>query len=297
MAESSQRRLWYVRRAGRVRGPLPPRQVSREVLLGRIRADDELSQDRESWRAPHEWPELVPEALRRAGGPGLRERLVLARLREDERLHDRRAGAGAQSGGERRHGDRRTIESFEPQALRAGHARPEREEESAAPNLLIPVAVTLTIGFSLAMYFFWYRPATPPPGSHCRAPAAPAVDWNACNLARRALARADLREARLGNAVLARADLRGANLLRADLRYANLEGADLRGAVLREAMLTGARLPAADLRETDLRDADLGHAVLEGARLEGARLSGARLGDAVWSDGRVCAPESIGECR
>jgi len=297
MAETSQKRLWYVRRAGRVRGPFPPGQISREVLLGRIRGNDELSQDRESWHALRELPELVPESLRRTSGLDVRERLVLARLREDERRHDRRAGRKSQAGLERRRGDRRTVESFEVLAVRARREAEEEEKDAKERNLLLPAAVVLTIVFSLAMYFFWYRPAVPPPGRDCQAAAAPAANWNGCQFAGRPLARADLREANLGNAILSGADLREANLLRADLSYANLEGAALRGAALREADLTGALLRGADLAQADLRGADLSYAILDGAGLQGAKLAGTRLGKAVWSDGRVCAPDSIGECR
>jgi hypothetical protein len=297
MAETSQRRLWYVRRAGRVRGPFPPGQISREVLLGRIRGNDELSHDRESWRALTELPELVPETLRHAAGPDAGERLMLARLREDERGRERRAGRKSLTGVDRRRGDRRTVESFEAVAVRSRRAQRAAGEDTEERNLLLPAAVVLTIVFSLAMYFFWYRPAVPPPARDCQAAPAPAVNWSGCGLAGAPLARADLREADLGNANLSGADLQGANLLRADLSYANLENAGLRGAQLREANLTGTLLRGANLATADLRDANLGYAILEGARLEGVMLAGARLDKAIWPDGRVCAPDSIGECR
>lgn len=297
MGETSQRRLWYVRRAGRVRGPFPPGQISREVLLGRIRGGDELSQDRESWHSLTDLPELVPETLRRTGGSDAQERRMLARLREDERLHERRVSRKSHADFERRRGDRRTIESFEAVAVRAHRARRTAEEDAEGRNLLLPAAVVLTVVFSLAMYLFWYRPASPPPGHDCQAVAAPAVNWNGCNLSGRPLARADLREANLGNATLAGADLQGANLVRADLSYANLENAGLRGAQLRGANLTGALLRGTNLMQADLRDASLSYAILEGASLQQAMLAGARLDKAIWPDGRVCAPESIGECR
>lgn len=294
MAEAAQKRLWYVRRAGRVRGPYPHRQISREILLGRIRAPDTLSQDRERWQPLTELPELVPEAMRHPGSAGANERLTLARLREDERQRDRRAGHAAPVANDRRRGDRRNVESFEPAVV---HARREGEDESTEGNLLLPVAVVLTAIISLAMYLFWYRPAAPVPVRNCDADAAPAVDWSGCSLPDRSLGRADLREANLGGAILTRADLHAANLLRADLHQANLEAADLHGASLREARLSGAVLRGANLELADLRDADLGFVILEGARLSGAKLDGARLGFAVWNDGRVCAADSIGECR
>ena len=200
------------------------------TLLGRIRAGDTLSRDGEHWQSLAELPELVPEAMRHAGSSGAGERLTLARLREDERRHDRRAAHPAPMAPDRRRGDRRNIESFDVTAVpvRRGSA-----DEAAERNLLLPAAVALTVIFSLAMYLFWYRPAVPVAVRNCEAQAAPAVDWNGCNLTGRALGRADLREANLGGAILARADLHAANLTRADLRQAHLEAAGLHGATLR----------------------------------------------------------------
>jgi len=295
MMATAQKASWYVRREGSVRGPYPPSQISRDTLLGRIRVADELSPDRHVWRTLNELPGLIPEVMRLPDTPGNHERLMLARLRVDERLHDRRTGHRLYSGSDRRRGDRRNVESFAAQEFQARSARDQEETEER--NLLLPAAVVLTIAFSLAMYFFWYRPDIRRPISECRAVAAPAVNWSGCNLDGIRVEGADLHEANLANTILSRADLRHSDLHRADLSYADLEGAKLDGANLREARLRGAVLRGASLDGSNLRDADLSFAILDGAKLDRAILDGARFDNAVWKGGRVCAADSVGECR
>ncbi len=100
--------------------------------------------------------------------------------------------------------------------------------------------------------------------------------------------------------------LDGANLARANLSYATLQLANLKGANLMLGNLEGAHLHAANLRKSNLMmanmrkvnllDADLRGANLQGANLQGAILIKAKLGNATWTDGRVCAPESVGAC-
>lgn len=106
------------------------------------------------------------------------------------------------------------------------------------------------------------------------------------------LAGADFGGANLRQAVLNGCALEGVNFQGADLRSVNMEYSilsrqNLRGANLRSANLRGAVLLDADLREADLR-----HVYLSYAKLDGANLSGA-----IWIDGHICGPESIGQCK
>lgn len=291
-AEQSVSRLWYVRRAGTVRGPFPPGQISREILLGRIRDEDELSRDREVWRPLAELPQLQPPVLRHAETPEGRQQLLMARLREDERLHDRRGPGFAPEGTNRRHGDRRNVESFDVVAHseRAADSGEER-------NLLLPVAVILIVVLVLAMYFIWYQPRPSAASPNCQSAPIPGVNWSGCALSGRNLRRAPLGGAQLGSSTLVGANLREANLASADLGSANLDAADARDANLQAASLKGATLRHTLLAGADLRDADLTYADLQGADLGDAQLQGARLDHAIWTDGRVCAAESVGECR
>ena len=84
----------------------------------------------------------------------------------------------------------------------------------------------------------------------------------------------------------------GDSLVGVDLEEALLKGADLR-----EADLSGARLKMADLCFADLSGAILDNASLEGATIDGAVLTRASLDQTVWTDGKVCAAGSFGDCR
>lgn len=293
--------LWYARKDGRIRGPFPAGQISREILLGRICANDDLSTDRERWRPLRVLPQLVPEVMQHAETEEGRQRLLLARLRIDERQHDRRGPGHAPAGINRRHGDRRNVESFDVVAPRERDIRLAAEVEAAKAknerNLLSPAAVIMIALFILATFFLWYRPVEPQAERDCGVAPAPAVNWSGCEMPGRMLRHADLSRANLSSVKLTGADLHTAQLRAADLSYANLEDVDLSGANLRAANLKGALLSGANLSLSDLRDADFGQANFQGANLTGAKLHGVKLGRAIWVDGRVCADGSVGECR
>jgi len=148
--------LWYVRKDGRIRGPLPAGQIASEILLGRIRKNDELSVDREHWRSLNALPQLAPEAMQHVDTEEGRQHLLLARLREDERLHDRRASALSAAETNQRHGDRRTVESFDMEAHREDMTTGEGTKGER--NLLLPAAVIMISLFILVTYFLWHRP-------------------------------------------------------------------------------------------------------------------------------------------
>jgi hypothetical protein len=103
---------WYARRDGVVRGPFTVLVVSRYILLGRIRLDDELSEDRVSWQPARSVAELLPDKVRTLSSWADYQQLVVSRLQVDERRHERRksrTGINDQPNDERRSGqDRRT---------------------------------------------------------------------------------------------------------------------------------------------------------------------------------------------
>jgi hypothetical protein len=294
MAEHSGKSQWYVRKGGRTRGPLPAGQIEREILLGRIRENDDLSTDSEHWHPLRSLLQLVPEVMRHSDTEEGRQHLLLARLRMDERLHDRRGSGYAPADTNRRHGDRRNVESFDVVTPRERDTGPAEKDER---NLLLPAAVIMIALFVLATYFLWYRPAPSHGLRDCEAAPAPAVNWSGCDMPGRVLRRVDLSRANLSGTKLTGVDAHAAQLRAADLSFASLEEADLSSANLRAANLNGALLSGANLSLGDLRDADFGHASLQGANLHGAKLKGAKLGRAIWTDGRVCADGSVGECR
>lgn len=116
---------------------------------------------------------------------------------------------------------------------------------------------------------------------------AAGVDMHESSMASIRLDGSNLRGANLSYSILQLASLKGA-----DLTLANLEGAHMHGVNLRQANLT-----LANLSRTNLLDADLTGANLQGANLQGAILMKTRFDGATWTDGRICAAESIGECR
>jgi hypothetical protein len=151
-SEPMQRQQWYVRKGARTHGPFPAEQIAREILLGRIRKKDEISLDGKHWQHPGTLPQLVPEVMKHTDEEQGRQQLLLARLREDERQHERRRAAYAPVDSNRRHGDQRTVESFDV----AAHHEPATDEgEKEDRNLVLPAAVIMFALFILATYFLW----------------------------------------------------------------------------------------------------------------------------------------------
>ncbi len=308
--------LWYVRRDGKLLGPHPRQVVVDCLLLGRFGWDDPASQDGKAWQPLKMHPEILAaiEPLSREARPVAgeplpvswhNERLAAARRWADERTGiDRRTGEEAKtveeltSADERRSLDERRRQRELLQVVLWRRLRRDLAgaygRSGASRWWWIPIAAFATLAIGIAV---WQRePSTiavslASRAADCTAPAGPGVNWVGCDRTDAALAGAPLRSARLAGARLAGADLR-----RAELSYADLSGAILSGARLGDARLFGASLTGTDLAAASLEGADLGFADLRNARIEGARLDRARLGNAIWTDGRRCAPTSVGRC-
>lgn len=105
---ASTEQFWFTRRAGQVRGPYPAADISRYLLLGRLRESDEISPDRHDWRRLADHPELIPEVVQEPDSETGRRRLAAARRRDDERRGiDRHPRRLAPPRIERRSGQRR----------------------------------------------------------------------------------------------------------------------------------------------------------------------------------------------
>jgi len=302
MTEAKAKRiLWYTRRDGVVRGPYPDKQVSRYILLGRIRDSDELRPDGGDWKRVADCPDLIPDVMKLPPTEENRQKLLMARMREDERRPgDRRAGPGpgARATQERRgRAERRRDEA--PELLRhrelkyqVAHVRPSNALLYRYP---FTFAALILLGFLIGFMLRQEQPDTPPPD--CAAQPRPGVNWNNCNLAGLHSVQADLLGARARNAQLDAAQLPRARLAGADLEYSSLNLSDLRHADLSHANLRGVALRGSDLRDARLVEANLSYANLSGARLEGADLSGAILDHTIWTDQHFCAAGSVGECK
>ena len=83
-------KYWYTRRDGVMRGPFSAENISRYMLLGRIRLDDELSQDCEAWVVAGQLDNLLPVELRNQSIWDDYQQLLTAHMKADERKSDRR---------------------------------------------------------------------------------------------------------------------------------------------------------------------------------------------------------------
>jgi hypothetical protein len=119
-----------------VRGPFPTGDITRYILLGRIRLDDELSRDRRSWSPAGTLTGLLPPGMLDISSWEDYQRYIEARMQVDERRGERRcpscdtpAGAGERRvTGERRRADSRNlIDSY----VFGLHARQPRSDARA----------------------------------------------------------------------------------------------------------------------------------------------------------------------
>lgn len=312
---------WYTRRDDQIRGPFPAPQISRFILLGRLHDTDELSTDQVNWQKVSDVPVLVPEELKAdLSDPEAYEKLMIARMREDERnARDRRDKSEAGDPmPERRSTDNGRRQEEEEAMLRHREIKTAIAEAAAHRKhhyfLRGVVATLFLVGIIGAAWYF--QPWQEEESADCNALPQPWVNWSNCLMEGVKLVTADLRGAHLRNANMAAADLRGARLAGADIAYTNLVGANLSGAELTQAIMLGANmrnadlaganlgsanlsyaiLQGADLTNVDLRESDLSNADLTGAILKTARIHGAKLDHTIWLDGSVCAIGSVGKC-
>lgn len=303
------RNLWYVRQGEKISGPYPEQLIARHVLLGRYKRHDQVSVDQSLWVALEDVPELLPaetDQVVKEKNPDKqawrKERQQAAlRWRDERYIPDRRISQKTGSSPlhpNRSSKDRRTMEeSPETLAMRQRHAENElllkkkRERFYATASALIAIAFAVVIVISVATPVVPVKVGMAASGTDCKQPPRQQVNWNGCDKNGVKLSGANLRSA---NLVTVR--MQGASLNGARLDYALLAGADLTMADLSQATLVGANLTGADLTSANLAGVDLHFADLRGARLDNVNLDGAMLGNTVWIDGKVCGPDSVGQC-
>lgn len=115
---------------------------------------------------------------------------------------------------------------------------------------------------------------------------AAGVNWSDSSMVQMRLDGANLQGADFTRSILDLANLKGANLMLANLKNAHLHAVNL----------VDSNLMMANLEGTNFLDADLRGANLRGAKMHNTILIQANLSGATWSDGRICAEGSIGEC-
>jgi len=322
--KKDKKNLWYTRRGVAIRGPYPVGTIMRFILLGRIVDTDELSKNQIDWQLVSDSPEVAPQELKLdLGLPEHREKLRIAKLREDERRpNDRRAESDtghnmenaellSRSGTERREKEanitlrRRKAKSDFLHKLKNSH-------ENYVPRVLLVVGiVSVIIGSSIAM-----SPGHKTAVNDCGQPPMSYVNWSNCSMEGISLHDLDLAGARLLNTKMSGAKLHNVKLTGAKLSYIDLSNASLTDSDLQDAMLMGANLRSSKLINTNMKNSDLSYAILQGAdlskvnfqnanlrnvvfngaNLTGVDFSGANLEKAIWVDNTVCGSRSIGRC-
>jgi len=280
--------LFYTRRDNEVHGPFPAGQITRYLLLGRVRLSDEISEDHESWQIISNRPELIPDVLHLDMSIAEnREKLEAAKRWADERRLHR--------SDEQDTSERRTPEQEELLAYRE-----TREKVLEIPKQKLRGSVLLTITLVVVTVVVWTAIKLTPQQSlllsDCSASAAPGVIWNNCVLDGKQMSGQDLSGAKIHNASLVSIVAESTNFEASELQYSNLNLAQLKAANLEGANLVGVSLRDADLQGANLGKTDLSYADLTDANLQGVNLGGAKLDQTRWVDGTLCAQGSVGQC-
>lgn len=143
---------WYSRREGVIRGPFTAEDITRYLLLGRIRPDDELSTDRAAWASADSFSEMLPPEVTNLTYWDDYQKLVEARMQVDERRSERRCHQcqnRKKCHPERRYGnDRRSADDD-------GLVRQYLYSNSDRQSTLRPLMLTLLLATVL---FAWLYP-------------------------------------------------------------------------------------------------------------------------------------------
>jgi len=266
---TEQNKLWYWKKGGRVTGPFPSGLLQKYIILGRVKPDDLMSQDKQIWQRAATIRDLIPDVVRHKNDPNYEERLEAARRWADDR-GDERDGSG-----EKR--VRNTHLGIKVLGWKG----------------LLLVTLLLAGGIWAAFYF---TPEKSFMEVDCEAKPSPGVVFDGCDLHGQNFSNMDLSEASFRNANLNGADLSGANLTESQFQYSDMSMANLTKAKFNQANLTAAKLSGATINQTDFRGADLSFANLTKAKARKIRLKKTKLAKTIWFNGQICAEQSVDKC-
>lgn len=288
------RQKWFTRQNGEVKGPFTLALLKSNWLLGRLQAQDEVSEDGVHWRPIGDILELSvaePTSILPADNEQAKRYL-------DERDgFDRRQNQDATEAEiQQRVQQRRAREPHEVIAQRQLRTLLLAGYRAQHERWFWPICILVFIVIAIFMTAILYPTAIPETNSDCEASALPNVNWENCVLAPMDLTSKDLSGSNIRNGVLRRSILLNTNFSNANLMYTDLSHNDLSYSDLSTAQLKGADLRNSDLSNSDLTAADLSFADLRGANIGGVVLDNAILNQTIWVDGRTCAPQSVGDC-
>lgn len=285
--------LWYTRRhGGTILGPFSESVITNHFLLGRLNADDEVSTDQVNWQLIYSQSQL------KSNHRFLTDKQAQKYLNERDGF-DRRYPLDMMEDDpllQRRYNTRRAEENeddIQSRQLRSLIMQKFRQQKQAIFWPLVIIFSILTLIFILTII---YAKPFPSPLGSCDTPATSNVNWTNCLKPQLNLQNKILNNAQLRNSQLVGSNMMNVTLTNADLAYADLRFTNLSYSHLQDGQLLGANLKNADLSYADLTNANLSYTDLTGANLGGSKLDNARFDDAIWIDGQICAPQSIGQC-
>jgi hypothetical protein len=152
---------WYSRRDGVVRGPFSSENVTRYILLGRIRHSDELSIDRQIWLEAEQVSGVMPDVMTRPGSRDEYQLYLEERMLADERVASRRCATCKNCGNckqERRQlPDRRSTESRQLSAQRVAGQIPPHYRHHYFSSRLRHLLLTVILA---SLLFVWLVPVS-----------------------------------------------------------------------------------------------------------------------------------------
>ena len=136
-----QQQQWYVLRDSRIQGPYTNTQLSRYMLLGRVRKNDRFSRDGESWQSVEAVADLIPEPLKRIDSEQGWQQYLLAKAAIDERGNRDDATDQTEGAADRRQKAHDDLSEFKREWLE--FLRDSAPESPSKSKQTLPVALVL----------------------------------------------------------------------------------------------------------------------------------------------------------
>jgi pentapeptide repeat protein len=291
----AERRLWFIRKNGQVKGPFLSAQITRNILLGRLVPDDEISVDEQNWQKIAKHRELYPDVMQET--PIDESKLEIAKMQVDERVTEKRKQKREMAEERRQTRDRRGTESESMLAHRQNRRALNESYKSKIKRPKLPTTSIALLIIVMMVFGFLLKPGEDKEAIDCSLPAAKGVNWRNCHFIKLNAENQNLESAILTDAKLNESNLLGVNLSGSDMAYAVIQSSDLSYANLQDVRLLGADLKQTDLRYANLKNADLSYADLTGALIAGANMSNTKFNNTIWINGKLCGKDSIGICQ
>lgn len=272
-----------------------PAQITRNILLGRLRPDDELSLDEHNWQIVARHRELYPDVMQDT--TVINEKLEIAKMQADERVSDQRRRKQNMAQ-ERRHTRERRADESDAMLVHRQHRKEMNDVyKNSFKRPQMPFYSILLMALVIIVFGYVFKSENQTLQSDCSLPPNKGVNWSNCNFIKLKAENQNLESAILTDAILNESNLLGANLSGSDMAYAEITESDLSYANLENVRLIGANLKHSDLRYANLKNADLSYADLSNALLAGANTNNTKFDNAIWIDGQICKKGSIGFCK